>query len=239
MPPASRCWGVELEAKRLELLRELVSTSACDRNARKSKQCSSQGSVARRAGGCKRHAPASRDFGRKYRTREVEAAFTTLVQQRAGALLVGADTFFHEPASFIRSANGTPRDTRDLPMGRSHVDAGGLMSYGASLIGWYRQTGAYAGKILKEKSRPTCRSCRRQVRASHQPQDRRKLDLDHSANPARPRRRSDRVEDRSFTAIAQSCKWHSYSCRGLISTRPWGYCGNKSATYAQGGFFAL
>jgi putative tryptophan/tyrosine transport system substrate-binding protein len=32
---------------------------------------------------------------------------------------------------------------------RSHVDAGGLMSYGASLVDAYRQTGVYAGHVLK------------------------------------------------------------------------------------------
>ena len=32
---------------------------------------------------------------------------------------------------------------------RDHVDAGGLMSYGTSLVDMFRQVGEYAGRILK------------------------------------------------------------------------------------------
>jgi putative ABC transport system substrate-binding protein len=80
--------------------------------------------------------------------RELNAAFATLVQERAGALLVGADTFFtSQPTLFVvlTARHAIPA----IYTWRSHVDAGGLMSYGPSLLDAYRQAGVYAGKILK------------------------------------------------------------------------------------------
>ena len=80
--------------------------------------------------------------------RELETAFATLVRERADALLVGADTFFtSEPTLFavLTARHAIPA----IYPWRSHVDAGGLMSYGASLIDAYRQTGVYAGRVLK------------------------------------------------------------------------------------------
>ena len=93
--------GVELEAKRLELLRELVSTSALiamlvnPNNA----QAKAQSRDVQAAASAMHQQVVILDASTE---REVEAAFTTLVQQRAGALLVGADTFFtSQPALFV------------------------------------------------------------------------------------------------------------------------------------------
>jgi putative tryptophan/tyrosine transport system substrate-binding protein len=81
-------------------------------------------------------------------SREIEAAFATLVRNRADALLVGTDPFF-----FNRRVQLTTLATRHgIPAiynGREYVEVGGLMSYGTSLTETFRQVGAYAGRILK------------------------------------------------------------------------------------------
>jgi putative ABC transport system substrate-binding protein len=79
---------------------------------------------------------------------DLEAVFVTMVQQRVGALIVGADPLFvaHRdrlvtlaghyaiPASYYR---------------RDFAVAGGLMSYGSSLVEGYHQVGLFAGRVLK------------------------------------------------------------------------------------------
>jgi len=79
---------------------------------------------------------------------EIETAFATLVRERAGALLVGADTFFTSlPTLFVllTARHAIPA----IYPWRGHVDVGGLMSYGASLLDSYRQAGVYTGRVLK------------------------------------------------------------------------------------------
>ena len=78
---------------------------------------------------------------------EVDAAFAALVPQRADALFVASDAFF-----FVRRAQFVALATRhavatsfDL---REFVEAGGLMSYGASIADAFHQAGIYTGKIL-------------------------------------------------------------------------------------------
>jgi putative tryptophan/tyrosine transport system substrate-binding protein len=80
--------------------------------------------------------------------RDIEPAFTELVKQRAEALLVTADPILtSQRARIVELAAGhaIPAIYSD----RNFADAGGLMTYGTSLTGAYRQVGVYTGQILK------------------------------------------------------------------------------------------
>ena len=79
---------------------------------------------------------------------EIDAAFTTLVQRHGDALIVGNDTFFDSRIELFvaltrRHAVPAIYDQREF------TDSGGLMSYGTSLKAIYRQQGIYVGRILK------------------------------------------------------------------------------------------
>jgi putative ABC transport system substrate-binding protein len=81
----------------------------------------------------------------------IDLAFAALVEQHAGALLVGGDPFFVGRSGQIiamaaRHAIPAIYDFRESAL------AGGLMSYGANLPNNYRQLGVYAGRILKGES---------------------------------------------------------------------------------------
>jgi putative tryptophan/tyrosine transport system substrate-binding protein len=79
---------------------------------------------------------------------EIDAAFTKLVEQRIGALMLGADTFFTSQRARIATLSTYLRiPTADSV--REFSEAGGFASYGASLAGVYRQAGVYVGRILK------------------------------------------------------------------------------------------
>jgi ABC-type uncharacterized transport system substrate-binding protein len=78
---------------------------------------------------------------------EIDAAFTTLVQLHAGALVVGADPFFFTRRNqFVTLAarHAVPA----IYMERAFTASGGLISYGPNLMAAYRQAGGYVGKIL-------------------------------------------------------------------------------------------
>jgi ABC-type uncharacterized transport system substrate-binding protein len=80
--------------------------------------------------------------------REIESAFATLLELRAGGLMVGTDPFFNSRSEqlaqlALRHAMPTVYQFREF------AAAGGLMSYGGSITEVYRLAGIYAGRVLK------------------------------------------------------------------------------------------
>ena len=80
--------------------------------------------------------------------REIETAFTTLVQRGADALLLGIGALLssrRERIIALAARHGIPA----ISPYREFAGAGGLMSYGPRITDAYRQAGVYAGRILK------------------------------------------------------------------------------------------
>lgn len=137
----------ELNAKRLELLSELVPHASVIALLVNSNYPGAEGIMrevqeAARATGVQILNLNARSEG------EIDAAFTTVVQRHADALVIGNDSFFDSRIEqFValagRHAVPTIYDQREFP------DSGGLVSYGTSLKDIYRQLGIYAGRILK------------------------------------------------------------------------------------------
>jgi putative ABC transport system substrate-binding protein len=80
--------------------------------------------------------------------REIDAAFAALANERPDALFVGIRPFLLDrriQLAQLAARHAIPAIYAE----REHAEAGGLMSYGASIGDAYRQLGVYAGRILK------------------------------------------------------------------------------------------
>jgi putative tryptophan/tyrosine transport system substrate-binding protein len=140
--------GVELAAKRAELLRKLVGR--VDRVA----ALVNPANVPATEVQLRDIETAARGIGLQYRVvnadtpREIDAAFASIGDERPDALFVADTPFFT-----VRRVQLTQLATlHRLPAvygQRDFAEVGGLMSYGGSLSEAYRQVGVYAGRILK------------------------------------------------------------------------------------------
>jgi putative ABC transport system substrate-binding protein len=78
---------------------------------------------------------------------DLDAGFASLAQLRVGALLIGPDPFFTSRRDKIVALAARLAVPTSYFL-RESVEAGGLMSYGASLVDGYRQVGIYASRVL-------------------------------------------------------------------------------------------
>jgi ABC-type uncharacterized transport system substrate-binding protein len=139
--------AVDLEQKRLQLLHELVPKASViaallnPDNPQFETQSREVSTAARAIG-------VQLQVLRVSTESELDTAFATLVRERAGALAVGADAFFNsrrEQIVALAARHGVPA-VYPWP---EYATAGGLMSYGPSLVNAYRQAGVYVGRVLK------------------------------------------------------------------------------------------
>ena len=138
--------GATLEAKRLELLHEMlprVTTFGVLINP-KYPAAKTQRQEVEEATGRLKVKTIVLDAGTEA---EIEAAFATFAQQQAGALLIANDPFFGS----VRATLAALAISHKLPaisFRREFAEVGGLISYGPNFEDGYRETGVYAGKIL-------------------------------------------------------------------------------------------
>jgi hypothetical protein len=98
------------------------------------------------------------------------AAFASIAQQKANALVVGGDPFLNSRRDQI-VALAARYAIPAIYEGRAFAEAGGLMNYGTSLADGYRQVGVYTGRVLKGEARRSAGGASGQVRICYQCQD--------------------------------------------------------------------
>jgi putative tryptophan/tyrosine transport system substrate-binding protein len=139
--------SVELEAKHVELLHELIPTAGIisvllNRATPGAETYERLVQQAARAIGLQVRILSASNEG------EIDSAFGTVASQRTGPVLVITEFLFlsrREHVAAMAAHYGVPA----IYGLREFVDAGGLISYGASLADAYRQSGIYVGRILK------------------------------------------------------------------------------------------
>jgi putative ABC transport system substrate-binding protein len=150
--PDSNATGVnsfvaELGAKQLGLLRELLPTAAHIGLLVNPTNANVEG-VTKDVTAAAATLGVQIDVVQASDSREIEAAFATLVRNKADALLIGSDVFFISRR--VQLATLTARHAIPAVQNvRGFAEVGGLMSYGTSQTEASRQLGVYTGRILK------------------------------------------------------------------------------------------
>jgi putative ABC transport system substrate-binding protein len=138
----------EVVAKRLGLLRELLPATARIAALVNPANATLASATLRDAGAAAGALGLQMQFYNASTSREIDAAYATLVGDRPDALFVAPDGFFVTRRVQLIALAARHALPATYPV-REYVEAGGLMSYGTSVADTYRQVGVYAGRILK------------------------------------------------------------------------------------------
>ena len=139
--------NLEVGPKKLELMHDLVPNAAIiallvNPNNPEGEIQSREAQVAMRKLGLELHIVHAGT------ERDIDAAFATLLQLRAGGLVIGTDPYLVSRSKQL-AALALRHAVPAIFQFREFVAAGGLMSYGGRVTDTYRQAGVYTGRILK------------------------------------------------------------------------------------------
>jgi putative ABC transport system substrate-binding protein len=141
-------FNVELAAKRLDLLRELVPSAA------RIALLVNPADVAITETQVKEVHAAARAIGLQIQvfnadtSAQIDAAFETMGRERPDAIFVGVTPFLNGRRVQLVQLAAFHRLPAIYPS-REHAEIGGLMSYGSNIFDGFRQAGVYTGRILK------------------------------------------------------------------------------------------
>jgi putative ABC transport system substrate-binding protein len=140
--------NLELAAKSLELLRELVPAAA------RVVVLVNPASAMNTESAMREIEPAARALGLQIQiahastSRDIDVVFAAFERDRPDALFVNVDSFLSARRVQLALLAGYYR-VPAIYSGREYAEAGGLMSYGSDITDAYRQKGVYVGRILK------------------------------------------------------------------------------------------
>jgi putative ABC transport system substrate-binding protein len=138
---------VELNAKRLDLLTQLVPQAGLIAVLVNPSNPNTAGVIREMQEAARLNGLALRILTASSES-EIDAAFASLVEGHAGALVVQADPFFTGRREYL-VALAARHAVPAIYSWRDFATAGGLASYGPNLTAVYRQLGIYTGKVLK------------------------------------------------------------------------------------------
>jgi putative tryptophan/tyrosine transport system substrate-binding protein len=139
--------GVQVVPKRLQLLRELIPTLTSVAVLANPSNPITEGNL-RELDAVARQQQVHLDVLEAMTEDDIDLAFTRMANLHVGGLLIVPDSFLTGHGATL-GALAASHYVPAIYQYRNFVTAGGLMSYGTSFAGLFRQVGVYAGRILK------------------------------------------------------------------------------------------